>query len=200
MTVAYDNRSVLASHRDGVVEIVLPSADGPGPIGRSPRAANAAANGEPMTKLPLVGSPSARSMTVCANRSTSVISPDSILTAIGQTASPTVSVGSPIDSISAIVSDASCHVSRTRACIMCSSSSPAMPMASDALSSACAAQLPQFLEAGAGDVRMDPTGVAAYQGAGCDAHRQPVGVVGRAACRRPGARAPNSGAPRRYRG
>jgi hypothetical protein len=39
------------------------------------RVASAAANGDPMMKLPLVGSPSAKSMTVCDQRSASPISP-----------------------------------------------------------------------------------------------------------------------------
>ena len=50
--------------------------------------------------------------------------------------SPTVKVGSPIDSTSAMCSEASRDASRTRPCMQVLTISPAMPMASDALSPA----------------------------------------------------------------
>ena len=53
---------------------------------------------------------------------------------------------------------------------------PVMPMASDALSPATRAQLPQLLEV-AGDVRIDSPAGAAQHGAGRDAHRGAVRVV-----------------------
>ena len=63
---------------------------------------------------------------------------------------------------------------------MSSVTSPLMPMASETLSPAAAAQLPQFREAA--PAFLDRSGLVvggAQHGAGGDAHRQLVGVVGR---------------------
>ena len=56
--------------------------------------------------------------------------------------------------------------------------SPAMPMASDALVPGGRAQLPQLLESRCGDVDMDSEGVAAQQGASGNAHRSAIRIVG----------------------
>ena len=98
--------------------------------------------------------------------------------AIAARDSPTVKVGSPIDSTSAMCSEASRDASRTRPCIMCSSSQPAHADGQRRLVPGGRAQLPQLLEEAAGDVRMDPEGVAAQPGARGDAHRGAVRVVG----------------------
>ena len=60
---------------------------------------------------------------------------------------------------------------------MCSLTSPVMPMASEALSPARAAQLPQLLEAARRRAASDTRAGAAQHGAGRDAHRGAVGVV-----------------------
>ena len=80
-----------------------------------PRHANATASGDPTPKpAPLAGSPSARSMTVCDHRKMSPNSPASNQLANATNANPMVRVGSPIDSSSAICSDASRDASRAR--------------------------------------------------------------------------------------
>ena len=61
-----------------------------------------------------MGSPSAQSMTVCDHRKMSAISPVLKLTLIAMNPAPTVRAGSPIESSSAICSDASRDASRTR--------------------------------------------------------------------------------------
>ena len=88
------------------------------------------------------------------------------------------SVGSPIDSTSAMVSEASRDASRTRPCIMCSPQQPGHADGQRRLVPGRRAQLSQLLEEAAGDVGMDPEGVAAQQGARRDAHRGAVRVVG----------------------
>ena len=75
------------------------------------------ANGDPTKKLPFVGSPSARSMTFCDQPQNVSHSPPRALAKIAANDSPTVNVGSPIDSISASASDASCDASRDAAVI-----------------------------------------------------------------------------------
>ena len=80
-----------------------------------PRNATAIASGDPIPKpAPLAGSPSARSMTVCDHRTISANSPLSNQLANATNANPMVKVGSPIDSSSAICSDASREASRVR--------------------------------------------------------------------------------------
>ena len=80
-----------------------------------PRNANATASGDPKPKpAPLAGSPAARSMTVCDHRKSSPNSPTSNQLMNATNANPTVKVGSPIDSSSAICSDASRDPSRER--------------------------------------------------------------------------------------
>ena len=79
------------------------------------RHAIAIASGDPKPKLaPLAGSPSARSMTVCDHRKISPNSPASNQMSNATNANPMVKVGSPIDSSSAICSDASREPSRER--------------------------------------------------------------------------------------
>ncbi len=65
-------------------------------------------------KLPFDGSPSAKSMTRCDHRSTSLNSPLTILARIGAKDSPTVKVESPTDSMRAMASDASGDASSIR--------------------------------------------------------------------------------------
>ena len=87
--------------------------------------------------------------------------------AIAARDSVTVNVGSPIDSTSAMVSEASRDASRTRPCLMCSCPSPAIPMASDHLSPAAAHSSRSSSKTGGGDVDMDSEGVDGT--AGCAA-------------------------------
>ncbi len=101
----------------------------------TPRHANAIASGDPTPKpAPLAGSPSVRSMTVCDQRKISPNSPASNQLANTMNANPSVGVGSPNDSRSAICSDASCDASRTRPWTTWLPTSPAMPIASETLS------------------------------------------------------------------
>ena len=65
-------------------------------------------------RSPLDGSPAAKSITRCDHRSTSQNSALWVLAKIGARDSPTVKVGSPIDSMSAMASDASRDASYTR--------------------------------------------------------------------------------------
>jgi hypothetical protein len=70
--------------------------------------ANPIANGDPRPKpAPLAGSPPARSMTVCDHRKISPNSPPLNQLAKAMNANPMVKLGSPIESSSAICSDAS---------------------------------------------------------------------------------------------
>ncbi len=82
------------------------------------------------------GLPSDKSMESWAHRSASAIGPVSILITSATEASKTVSVGSPIDSARVMYSEANCEASRTRPCSTCTGSMPAIPNASDDLSSA----------------------------------------------------------------
>ena len=117
-------------------------------------------------------------MTRSANRSVSTTSPCWNLAANGPGDSPTVSVGSPIDSIMAVHSVASCADSTMRSLKISDGSSPAMPMVRDTLSSAARGQLAQFGEFGVGDGAADPPRVCAEQGAGGDAQGCSAGVLG----------------------
>ena len=98
--------------------------------------AKAIAIGDPKMMLPWSDSPSARSMTACVHRSTSVDLADLILGNDDANVSATVNAGSPIDSTNAMFSDASRDASRTRPCSTCSTVMPAIPIANDVLSSA----------------------------------------------------------------
>ena len=73
---------------------------------------------------------------VCDHRKISPNSPTPSQLTNATTANPMVGVGSPIDSSSAICSDASRDASRARPAYMSSVASPVMPMASETLSPA----------------------------------------------------------------
>ena len=87
-----------------------------------------------------MGSPSARSMARWASRRVSAISPAKYFAVIAAKDSPSIKVGSPMDSSSPVYSEASRDASRGRSCSACVISNPAMPMASDTLSPAAAAR------------------------------------------------------------
>ena len=82
--------------------------------------------------------------------------------------------GSPIDSSSAICSDASRDASRARPVDPELDRRPGIPTANETLSPASAAQLPQLGERPS-FTRL--AGAATQHGAGGDAHRQVVGVI-----------------------
>ena len=100
-----------------------------------PRKVSPNANGDPMTKLPFVGSPSARVMTRSDNRKTSASSPLWNFAQIAARVSPTVSVGSPMDSSSRVCSEASFDASG-RWAVNCCATRPVMPIANERLSPA----------------------------------------------------------------
>ena len=105
----------------------------------NPRRANATASGDPtIGLLPFVGSPSAHSMVASAHRNTSPISPACALIPMAPNPAWAVRAGSPIESSSAISSDASRCASRGSPRCACSASGPMIPNASEVLSPASA--------------------------------------------------------------
>ena len=153
-----------------------------------------------MIRFPLVGSPSAKSMTRWANRRTSAISPVSCLAASAASDSPTVSVGSPIDSSSAVCSVASRDASRRCALANCAITCPVMPIASDRLSPAAVHSSRSSSKPVSAP--LPPTRHALPRTAGCAARcaSRPGRGRRRGAGRRPAGPCANSSVRRRCRG
>ena len=139
-------------------------------------------------------------MTICDNRSSSAISPVISPIAIGEMASPTVSVGSPIDSEKRREFEGKFHrlVNVPARHVIAGESSH--PDSQRRFVPSRPTQLLQFLESSARNGRMDSVSVRAYQRAWGNTHRQAVRIVlGHRVSESVGL-APNSHVPPRCRG